>query len=103
MLPLKGQQEPIDSCIADLVLALQPLAVSSCCGHGDGPGYVNLEDGRRLVVLPAAEDWRRPGQRDVWNQVKLMFLEWLWGLGVVPELGVTYDLAWPLRIVGVAR
>lgn len=45
--------KPIDSCIADLVQALQEKGVwtrSSCCGHGKSDGCIDLEDGRRLVV-----------------------------------------------------
>lgn len=43
----------IDRCIAPLVAALNQggIATSSCCcGHGDGPGYVFLGNGRALVV-----------------------------------------------------
>lgn len=44
---------PIDQCIADLVRALNvaglPTSIS-CCGHGDHPGVIGLEDGRALVV-----------------------------------------------------
>jgi len=43
-----------DPCIAPLVDALnQPVhmeTVGSCCGHGKGPGWVGLADGRVLVI-----------------------------------------------------
>ena len=44
----------IDSCIADLVQALQLAGInmrSSCCGHGKGEGEITLADGRMLLVL----------------------------------------------------
>jgi len=44
----------IDSCIADLVRALQEGGIdmrSSCCGHGDVVGNIYLQDGRVLLVL----------------------------------------------------
>lgn len=43
----------IDKCIADLVEALQTAGINmrgSCCGHGKGPGYISLEDGRMLSI-----------------------------------------------------
>lgn len=45
---------PVDSCIADLVRALNDsgcLTLDSCCGHGKGPGKIRLVDGRELTVL----------------------------------------------------
>ncbi len=45
--------KPIDSCIAVLVEALNRhglLTLSSCCGHGHGPGKIELQDGRILLV-----------------------------------------------------
>lgn len=44
---------PIDACIAPLVSALQAAGVDmrgSCCGHGEGDGYIHLQDGRLLVI-----------------------------------------------------
>lgn len=43
----------IDSCIADLVSALQAADIdmrSSCCGHGTREGRIELVDGRVLIV-----------------------------------------------------
>lgn len=43
----------IDSCIADVVEALQTAGidmVSSCCGHGLFWGCIGLEDGRHLLI-----------------------------------------------------
>lgn len=43
----------VDSCIADLVRALNDsgvLTLDSCCGHGKGPGEIRLMDGRSLIV-----------------------------------------------------
>lgn len=45
--------KPIDSCIADVVKALQKARIytrSSCCGHGAADGEISLNDGRRLVI-----------------------------------------------------
>lgn len=44
---------PVDSCIANLVKALNDGGVvtrDSCCGHGKGPGMIRLADGRVLRV-----------------------------------------------------
>ena len=44
----------IDSCIADIVEALQQGGVdmrSSCCGHGKTFGNIQLQDGRVLLIL----------------------------------------------------
>ena len=45
----------IDSCIAPLVQALNEAGIytsQSCCGHGKGPGRIDLHDGRVLIVYP---------------------------------------------------
>lgn len=43
----------IDSCIADLVDALQKAGINmrhSCCGHFKTDGEIILEDGRKLII-----------------------------------------------------
>jgi hypothetical protein len=43
----------IDSCLADLVNALNASGVytsQSCCGHGKGVGRIDLHDGRVLII-----------------------------------------------------
>ena len=45
----------IDSCVADLVEALYPLAASSCCGHGQTEGRILLYDGRVLRIYNHTE------------------------------------------------
>ncbi len=43
----------IDSCIAPIVDALQKAGIdmrASCCGHGNGNGEIELEDGRKLII-----------------------------------------------------
>ena len=43
----------IDSCIAPIVKAIQMAGidmVASCCGHGKGPGRIDLADGRVLWI-----------------------------------------------------
>jgi hypothetical protein len=50
----KWKRMRIDACIAPLVRALQEGGVNmrgSCCGHGEGPGSIDLEDGRTVVIL----------------------------------------------------
>lgn len=47
----------IDKCIADIVSALNMADIpipteSSCCGHDEKVGYVELSDGRILGVFP---------------------------------------------------
>ena len=49
----------IDACLAPIVSALDRggvLMFGSCCGHGERPPEVLLADGRRLVILPLAEE-----------------------------------------------
>lgn len=48
--------KPIDRCIAPLVDALQRGGIDmrgSCCGHGKADGWIDLQDGRTLVVRAA--------------------------------------------------
>jgi hypothetical protein len=43
----------IDACIAPIVAALQAGGIdmrASCCGHGAGPGRIDLADGRVLRI-----------------------------------------------------
>ncbi len=51
--------KPVDSCIASLVEALNQcglLTLGSCCGHGRGPGKIELQDGR-VLLLPQRETY----------------------------------------------
>lgn len=51
------QVVPVDACIAPLVRALNNggiLTVASCCGHGNGPGRITLQDGRELAIYGTA-------------------------------------------------
>ena len=43
----------IDACIAPIIKALQKSGIdmrSSCCGHGESYGRIELQDGRTLVI-----------------------------------------------------
>jgi hypothetical protein len=54
----KWKRMQIDACIAPLVRALQDGGINmrgSCCGHGTQDGYIALNDGRALVILPPAK------------------------------------------------
>ena len=45
----------VDACLAPIISALNLAGVrtaQSCCGHGKGPGRIDLWDGRVLVVWP---------------------------------------------------
>jgi len=45
----------VDCCIASIVDALNQGGVRtamSCCGHGEGDGFIMMADGRILAVLP---------------------------------------------------
>lgn len=49
----RKQMIEIDRCISDIVLALNRggvYTISSCCGHGKGPGDILLADGRKLIL-----------------------------------------------------
>ena len=49
----RWSRKPVDRCLAPLVQALNTagrLTAASCCGHGNGPGSVILQDGRTLTV-----------------------------------------------------
>lgn len=70
----KWKREPIDSCIADVVEALQVGGIDmrgSCCGHGKDFGGIVLQDGRILSICPAA-DYRslRWAARAAWQIIR---------------------------------
>lgn len=53
----KAYKKPvgIDRCIAPIVKALNDRGIptiASCCGHGERPGSIILNDGRELVICP---------------------------------------------------
>lgn len=50
---LDGKPVAVDSCIADVVVALNRggvPTVGSCCGHETYDGFVQLADGRLLLI-----------------------------------------------------
>ncbi|MCK5127916.1 MAG: hypothetical protein KAR42_16785 [candidate division Zixibacteria bacterium] len=50
----KWKNIKIDKCIAPIVEALQKGGIDmrgSCCGHGKGPGEINLQDGRTIKII----------------------------------------------------
>ena len=66
----KWKWEQIDSCIAELVDALQTAGIDmrgSCCGHGKDFGDIHLQDGRVLVI----------------TDISYMTQEWQWGFRAV--------------------
>jgi len=45
----------IDKCIQPLIKALNEggcETIASCCGHGNRPGTIALEDGREIIIMP---------------------------------------------------
>ena len=64
-MPLSGRVRGIDNCIARIVAALNAAGIgtiSSCCGHGNPPGYIALEDGRELAIMKFDSDESRRDQ-----------------------------------------
>jgi hypothetical protein len=50
----KWKVAKIDSCIADIVNALQTSGIDmrgSCCGHSNTHGHIHFQDGRILIIL----------------------------------------------------
>lgn len=71
--------KPIDSCIADLVQALQSGGIDmrgSCCGHGKTIGDIHLQDGRVLLILSKEQGnkWLRANSN---RERKQLLTEWL--------------------------
>lgn len=61
-------RKPVDSCIAEIVEALNEKEVwtrCSCCGHGKDVGEIDLEDGRCLLVLDKETDKMVMLERDM--------------------------------------
>jgi len=69
------KEKSIDSCIADLVRALQAGGIDmrgSCCGHGADLGHIALQDGRVLVIADAVfYDPLRWGWMALWRGIRL--------------------------------
>ena len=56
---VKWKKMNIDSCIAPIVEALQKAGIDmrgSCCGHGKEIGYIDLQDGRSLIIIRRKND-----------------------------------------------
>jgi hypothetical protein len=56
-MPINGKVRCIDYCVHRIVAALNAggiLTTSSCCGHGQMPGRIDLEDGSVLSIVPDA-------------------------------------------------
>jgi len=52
-MPVNGRVQCIDRCIHQIVAALNAgglTTIASCCGHGQMPGRIDLQDGRMLVI-----------------------------------------------------
>jgi len=59
---VKYREMMIDRCIAPIVKAMQFHGIhmrGSCCGHGQGPGKIDLEDGRTLTIHASDEATRQ--------------------------------------------
>ena len=63
----RWSSEPIDSCISDIVGALQKGGMdmkASCCGHNKSFGDIYLQDGRILLI----------DQHGYWKSCRIMLL-----------------------------
>ena len=61
-LMINGRVRDIDSCIYDLVKALNQTGfetIASCCGHNHRPGNIILKDGRELFIVPDFKTGRK--------------------------------------------
>lgn len=59
---LNGSMQSIDQCIVRIVAALNIGGVTttaSCCGHGEGAGKIDLEDGRVLGIFKDAAEYEK--------------------------------------------
>jgi hypothetical protein len=73
----KWQFVHIDACIAPIVDALQTSGIDmrgSCCGHGNRPGEIALQDGRTIIFprsweLPLIRQWEIRGEHPYWYGV----------------------------------
>ena len=58
-----GQQTVhVDACIQPMVQALNDAGfqtLNCCCGHGQRPGSIILEDGREVLIAPDFETARK--------------------------------------------
>lgn len=72
----KWKEAKIDTCIASLIKALQEGGIDmrgSCCGHNEKHGWIELQDGRSLLILDrryANYYWHSPISfyiRSVWR------------------------------------
>ena len=51
---INGESIEIDSCIADIVIALNQggiVTIECCCGHNEYQGTIFLQDGRELEII----------------------------------------------------
>jgi hypothetical protein len=54
----RSRKVAIDNCLYWLVKCLNDAGIStasSCCGHGEEPGYIELRDGRTLFIASKKE------------------------------------------------
>lgn len=58
-MPIAGRVRNIDQCISHIVAALNAggvTTVASCCGHGNRPGTIALDDGRSIAIFGSFEE-----------------------------------------------
>lgn len=52
----------VDACIQPLVQAINDAGfqtINSCCGHGQRPGWIALEDGRHVLIAKDHAEMRQ--------------------------------------------
>lgn len=90
--------KPVDRCIAPIVSALNRgglITVSSCCGHGRGPGRISLADGRELYIAP---DRRTAEELEAVLPCMVRRRRQLW-----PDVGWWVRLGWVLAVLRFRR
>ena len=73
----KLKEVGIDSCIADLIMALATAGIETrgcCCGHGKRLGHISLQDGRSLIIVNG----------DPWDLIEDVHIEDVHGVPHVP-------------------
>lgn len=90
---VRWKDAQIDSCIAQLVAALQTGGVDmrgSCCGHGEHLGDIHLQDGRILLIADGQQWFTRRG--------RYLFRLWLSWVRWYVKWAIRYYVGDPRRL-----
>ncbi len=67
LMPIAGRVRNIDTCIHDIVAALNAAGIvttACCCGHGKHVGSILLADGRVVEIYPDRDKWQTHRKRN---------------------------------------